>query len=84
MRVFEPRMGRIRAKKSIYKKKKKKKIELRFLEPKMGQEWAKKYKFFQPKCLISKGISRNLSDHQNIQNIIKLKMQKRFPDSQRN
>ena len=38
MRVFEPRMGRIRAKKSILKKKKKKKIEFRFLEPKMGQE----------------------------------------------
>ena len=79
---FEPIMGRIKGKEINFQKKKKDRIQILTAEngPRMGQ----KCKFFQPKCLISKGISNNLTDHQNIQNIIKFKMQNRFPDSQRN
>ena len=49
MRVFEPRMGRIRAKKE------EKKIEFRFLEPKMGQEWAKNTNFSNQNVLFPRG-----------------------------
>ena len=50
---FEPIMGRIKGKEINFQKKKR--IEFRFLQPKMGQEWAKNANFSNQNVLYPRG-----------------------------
>ena len=47
--------GQNKGKEINLKKKKKKKIEFRFLEPKMGQEWARNTNFSNQNVLFPRG-----------------------------